>query len=266
MILTGLAVCETRLRIVQEPVQGLSAARNGGILAARGEFIALLDADDLWDPGYLQAHLDNLETNDADISYSRLRFVDVAGRPTGKETRPPMTGVGARELLRSNPCTAMIVVRRPVFDTAGLFDETLRRVEDQEWLFRAAASGATLRGVDRVLASYRITPGGLSANLDAMLESHAVMLQRAGQVAPGLVDRFSRLSQAAMLRYCARRAMEHGLGAEVAKGYLHRMWRLAPDLAVREPMATASACASVMLPGLAQRLRGGTTGSPGGAA
>ncbi|MFT5510175.1 MAG: glycosyltransferase involved in cell wall biosynthesis [Hyphomicrobiaceae bacterium] len=46
-ILTDLAEREPRLRIIKQPVQGISAARNGGISAARGEFIALLDSDDL---------------------------------------------------------------------------------------------------------------------------------------------------------------------------------------------------------------------------
>ena len=256
-LLEQIALTEPRLRIVHEPVQGLSAARNGGIRVARGSIIALLDADDLFDADYLYAHGRNLDQDGADISYSRLRYIDMSSRPTGQETNPPLAGITAQSLLRSNPCTAMVVVRREIFETAGLFDETMRRVEDQEWLFRAAARGARLRGIDRVLASYRITPGGLSHDLDAMFESHSMMLERAASVAPGLVAAERHLSEAAMLRYCARRAVEQGKGQAVARAYLARMFRAAPGLLLHEPLSTLNAIAAVLTPRLLALARTG---------
>src|SRR5262249_55612375 len=59
-VLWDIARAEPRLRIVRQSVQGLSAARNAGIREARGRYIAFLDGDDLWDPGYLAAHAANL--------------------------------------------------------------------------------------------------------------------------------------------------------------------------------------------------------------
>ena len=250
-ILAALAAEHPRLRIVQQPVQGLSAARNAGIRAALGSFIALLDADDVWDRDYLEAHAANFDSSKADVSYSRIRLIDLAGRPTGQITQPQLTGLTAADLLRSNPCTSMIVVRRAVFDQAGLFNEQLRRVEDQEWLFRVLAKGFVLCGIGQVVASYRITPGGLSANIDAMLAAHDQMLALAAEFAPALVARERRLAHASMLRYCARRAIDHAKGAQTARTYLARMLRVAPDLIVREPLATLKTVASVMLPSLA---------------
>ena len=247
-VLAELSIGEPRLCIIREPVQGLSAARNGGIRAACGAFVALLDADDLWDADYLETHLANFTDERVGVSYGRVRMIDMESRPTGQVTKPQLSGLTAADLLRSNPCTALFVVRVQVFEDVGLFDEELRSVEDQEWLFRAACRGVTLSGIDQVLASYRITPGGLSADLDVMLKSHGQLLNAASQIAPDLVAGNRRLAGAAMLRYCARRSVEHGKGNDVARRYLMQMLKAAPELLLYEPLPTLKVIARVLCP------------------
>jgi hypothetical protein len=178
-------------------------------------------------------------------------MVDMEGHPTGGVTAPQLAGLTASDLLRSNPCTSLIVVRADVFRKVGLFDETLRSVEDQEWLFRALWGGVLLAGIDRTLASYRIMPGGLSSDLEAMRRSHEHMLEAAARVAPELVSRERRIARAAMLRYCARRAVEQNKGGEVAWRHLEQMLRTAPDLLLREPIVTAKVLGRVFLSSVA---------------
>jgi glycosyltransferase involved in cell wall biosynthesis len=249
-VLLQLSLAEPRLRVVSETVQGICAARNTGIGVARGAFIALLDGDDLFDPDYLESHARNLASGSVGVSYSRIRLVDRTGRPTGNVTNPPMSGLDAAALLCSNPCTSIVVVRREVFEKAGYFDPSLRRMEDQEWLFRVAAAGFAFRGIDRPIASYRISPGSLSHDIARMLEAHEQMLEAARLIAPELVARHGRLSTAAMLRYCARRALDFDTGDSGARGYLWRMLLTAPDLVLREPFATAKTIAAVLVPRL----------------
>ena len=251
-ILNNIAGDDSRLRIVQQPVQGLSAARNAGIAAARGRFIALLDADDLWDWDYLASHLENLSDRDNAISYSQVRLIDSEGRRTGLITRPKTFGLGATDFLRSNPCTSMsfVVVPRRVFAQVGMFNESFRRAEDQEWFFRAALAGCEFRGIDRDLASYRTSPGALSSDLDKMLCAHDQLLDVAETLAPDLLAKERRLAHAAMLRYCARRTLDHKKGVKAARGYTLRMLRVAPDLLLREPMQTLKAMIAVLAPGV----------------
>jgi Glycosyl transferase family 2 len=238
---------EPRLRIIKQSVQGPSAARNAGIMAARGQIVAFLDADDLWDEDYLASHLASFADDDVGVSYARVRLIDQGGAPTGQVTRRLLSEPSASDFLRSNPCTALIVVRRNVFEAVGLYDQDLRSVEDQEWLFRAAIHGVRFKGIGRTLASYRTMPDGLTADLATMLKCHDQLLAAAVKMAPDLVVTHSRLARAGMLRYCARRAVEQGSRTGDAWNYLTGMFKAAPELLWHEPVTTSKVIARVLL-------------------
>ena len=69
-----------RIRYIEQKNQGQSAARNRGISEAKGEFIALLDDDDIWPPDKLQWQVEELQNNpDTALVYGSVSFIDDNG-------------------------------------------------------------------------------------------------------------------------------------------------------------------------------------------
>jgi glycosyltransferase involved in cell wall biosynthesis len=141
------------LKTIQQPNQGPAAARNTGIQAARGEWIAFQDADDLWLPGKLSAQFEQLDRSPGAAfcySYSVFREPDGDNRELRCDTsgRPLLF-----ELLKGNMLsTPTMVVQRECFETVGFFDPELRTGEDWDlWLRLAAFFPSTF--VPRTLVS-----------------------------------------------------------------------------------------------------------------
>ena len=255
-ILADYARRDARVRSIRQPNAGCGASRNTGIAAARGDFIGLIDADDLWTPDYLAAHLERFAAEpELGVSFSRVRFIENDGTPTQDVTRPKLDGFRPEDLLQDNPCgCAMMVARRAVFDDVGLFNAKLRRAEDQEWLFRVALTGWQIRGIDAVMADYRNSPAGLSADLEAQFKAYLELLKHVRLLAPDVVARGERLAIAHMLHYLARRAIRLGQDTTVVRGFLWRALKMAPELVVRKPRATFGMLAVALLPGAAVML------------
>ncbi|HYJ47544.1 MAG TPA: glycosyltransferase family A protein, partial [Pyrinomonadaceae bacterium] len=119
--------------------RGLSGARNTAIRASKGSFIALLDADDMWLPNYLEVQVERMQADPTlDVLYpNALIFGDAL--EAGREFMDvcPSRGEVTFESLVTQQCTVMIcsMMRRETVLNAGLFDESLRSSEDFDlWL------------------------------------------------------------------------------------------------------------------------------------
>lgn len=253
--LVRLAAADPRVRLLFQANQGVSAARNAGIVAALGPVIAFMDADDLWPRNHLAVHLARLHDDpDLDLSFSSARFIDRAGVVVG-EAWPQMSGLDPKTLLGTNPttCTSTWVARRSVFDTAGLFDVTLRHSEDQEWLVRASLAGAKIEGTTNSVIDYRTAVGGLASDLSRMRAGFMQMLAAVRLRAPGLVDRFGADAMAREDRYLARQAIRLNLPRPTARRFIRDALLRQPSLVLREPRQTLGIAAASLMPTFAAR-------------
>jgi glycosyltransferase involved in cell wall biosynthesis len=131
---------EGKVKYIRQENSGLPAARNRAIEASSGEFIALLDADDWWEPHKLSEQVPMLEQDpEICLVYSDLEVVYDDGKIISSflSSRPLATdGYVFDRLLHSGfiiPST--VLLRRTHFEEAGMFDESMRSHEDIDlWL------------------------------------------------------------------------------------------------------------------------------------
>lgn len=156
-----------RVKVVTRRNGGLPAARNTAIEAAEGDFLALLDSDDAWDPTFLEAQMALFAAwPDVDLITTNARYV--GGHRDGRPVLPfPYRGreLTLQEILTNEEAVfVMTVMRHSVYEAVGRFDESLRTNEDYDYWIRAAAAGFRFARNPEPLARYRKRDDSLSAS------------------------------------------------------------------------------------------------------
>lgn len=164
----ALAPYQDRIHYIKQQNRGAGAARNEALRAARGEFIAFLDADDLWRPNYLEEQVSFVQRGNYDLVYAdALLFGDspLAGR-TFMETAPSKGEVTFLSLVthRCAITTSGVVTRKKLIFDVGLFDEELRNSQDFDLWLRLVRHGARASYQKKVLLKYRCRKEGLSGD------------------------------------------------------------------------------------------------------
>lgn len=153
-----------RIRLIRKNInQGAAEARNTGIDASSGRFIAFLDADDVWMPDKLEKQVAYMERTGAAFCFHSYEFGDEKANPTGKIVHVPAKLTYKQALSRT-----IIFTTTVMFDTEKIDMEIIHMPnvpsEDTATWWRILKSGYEAYGLDEDLAIYRRPPKSLSSN------------------------------------------------------------------------------------------------------
>jgi glycosyltransferase involved in cell wall biosynthesis len=169
-----------RVQLIQQQNGGNASARNRGVSAAKGEWIAVLDADDKWDPTKLQKQLGH--RGDADVLYTAIfNFGDTSrvGQVTFEDGNCP-SGDVFEELIGTNFIAhSSAVIRTDLMRRVGGYDETLRSICDWDLFLRLSAAGARFTGCREPLTHYRWRATSVSRDHEQTRKNRLAVVTRA---------------------------------------------------------------------------------------
>lgn len=164
--------------------QGPAAARNIGIKLSRGDFIALLDHDDVWAPNYLQQMMDILENNPTcSLVYSYPKLIDSEDQIINHKSPSYFpSGKVFLDFLKQNRITTFsaTLIRKNIFDIVGLLDEKpeVMTCDDYDiWLKIADKSEVIFCPYANIY--YRIHDKNLVGNYEKNFKAHLYVFWRA---------------------------------------------------------------------------------------
>ncbi len=160
---------DDRIRLHKLPAnQGTGFARNIGIKASEGDFIAFLDADDIWFPHKLERQLNLMKSYEAAVCYSSYELMDEQGESLGRMIKA-LKSLSFEKLLKANyigNLTGIYNARK----LGKVYSPLIRKRQDWAlWLLAVKKAGGAL-GIQEPLASYRVRKNSISGNKREMLQ------------------------------------------------------------------------------------------------
>jgi glycosyltransferase involved in cell wall biosynthesis len=198
------AVTDPRFRVVSQPNNGVAAARNAGIEASTGDFVAFIDADDLWHPTKIAKQLAALLAGGPDVAlvYAPFRLIDADGMVLASPHKYGVSGWVLHRHFYTNLVGngSALLIRRDVLAEFGGFDPRLRDqgAEGCEDLLLQLRIAARYRfgEVTEYLVGYRRLPDNMSSNAEQMIRSGILAVSQALSECDGVPG----LSATAMLK------------------------------------------------------------------
>jgi glycosyltransferase involved in cell wall biosynthesis len=210
-IVEKMARADKRVSLLSQQNAGVAAARNAGMKVARGEWLAFLDADDIWYPQKLDRQLQCFQQLDHSVGlvycWSALiqETSDLAGGYIAFDfrgnVRPALTYLN----FIGNASTPLI--RRSVIDAVGGFDSTLRAQQAQgceDWdFYMSIAERYAFEVVPEFLVGYRQQSSAMSRNAASMINSYSLIMERWRANHPELPPQLFRWSQSLFYQHLA---------------------------------------------------------------
>jgi glycosyltransferase involved in cell wall biosynthesis len=199
------AQSDPRIKLLSKTNGGVAAARNWGLKHAQGEYVAFLDADDIWHPTKIERQLETLleatnQTGQGGI-YALYRFIDEKNEVLASGTFRTMHGGLATHLI-SQPVEngSSLMTRRDLALAVGGFDTSYREIgaggaEDFDFELKLAAR-VPIYVVSEYLVGYRKYPGNMSSDKLLMARAIEAVIAKNLQLNPYLSEKFGRWAQA----------------------------------------------------------------------
>ena len=170
---------DSRISLLEQQNAGLSAARNAGIAAASGLYVALLDADDKYGPDFLQAAYTHLEQGFGLVCCGYTYFNT---KGTIHRIVRQSEYLDFKSILTGNLFPPVAVAfQRQVLDKTGLFDANLKSAEDWDLWIRMFKAGIKLSVIEDALVYYRVSENSMSRQAFTMYAALKKVAQRAYQ-------------------------------------------------------------------------------------
>jgi glycosyltransferase involved in cell wall biosynthesis len=172
---------DPRVNLVRTPNGGVAAARNRGLDAATGPYVAFLDADDAWQPTKLERqHQAMADRHDVGLCFPSAQLVDDEPRPFGIDPAVERGDYTEALLLEGNIVAgggSSVLARTSVVEQAGRFDPQLSQVADWDmWLRMSLITGFLALHEELVL--YRSVPGTMSSDPSLLERDTFAMLDK----------------------------------------------------------------------------------------